>query len=139
MFIFVFMAKISGREEYPIFFGAKPEILRLAGELRHSMTGPERILWERIRDRQLLGYRFRRQHPFNVIILDFFCYELMLSIELDGRVHDTPYQKERDKERTEILKRFGITELRFTNNEVETNLEFVVEKITMMINQIHPK
>jgi very-short-patch-repair endonuclease len=94
------MSKIKGEEDFAIYFGAKPELFRLAGELRHSMTPAEKLLWEQLRERKMMGYRFRRQHPFNIVILDFFCYKLLLSIEVDGSVHSDPSQKERDKERT---------------------------------------
>ena len=124
------MAKLSGGEAYPIYFGAKPELLRIAGNLRHSMTQAERMLWEHLRNRKLLGFKFRRQHPFNEIILDFYCHDARLSIELDGNIHNDNYQKERDKERTMILNRFGIKELRFSNQEIENQIEKVLEKIT---------
>ncbi len=127
------MAKLSGREEYPIYFGAKPELLRIAAELRHSMTESEKILWEKLRNRKLLGYRFRRQHPINEFVVDFFCFEVMLAIEIDGSVHNDSYQKERDKERTEILNRFGIKVIRFENEQVKTNMNFVLDTIISKI------
>ena len=123
------MAKLSGEENYSIYFGAKPELFKIASDLRHSLTKPERILWNRVRNRQLLGFKFRRQHPFNEIILDFYCHDAKLSIELDGDVHNDLYQQERDKERTLILKHFGIHELRFSNLEVQNKIEEVLNKI----------
>jgi very-short-patch-repair endonuclease len=129
------MAKLSGGEIYPIYFGANPEILRIAAGLRHTLTKSERILWNKLRNRQLLGYKFRRQHPFNEIILDFFCYEAHFSIELDGIIHQDSYQKERDIERTSVLKKFEITELRFSNIEVENQIEKVLDKIKEHLNQ----
>jgi very-short-patch-repair endonuclease len=113
------MAKLSGEENYSIYFGAKPELLKLAGDLRHCMTKAERIHWAQLRNRKLLGFKFRRQHPLNELILDFFCYDAKLSVEVDGDIHTNAFQHERDLERTIILKKFGITELRFTNYEVE--------------------
>ena len=124
------MAKLSGGEAYPIYFGAKPGLFRIAADLRHSLTQSERLLWDKLRNRKLLGFKFRRQHPFNEIILDFYCHEARLSIEVDGNVHDDLYQKERDKERTFILNSFGIKELRFSNQEIENHYEKVLEKIT---------
>ena len=90
------MVKLSGGEAYPIYFGAKPGLLRIAADLRHSLTPSERFLWEKLRNRKLLGFKFRRQHPFNEIILDFYCHEAKLSIEVDGTVHNDCYQVERD-------------------------------------------
>ncbi len=127
------MAKLSGEENYPIYFGAKPELLKLAGDLRFCMTKSERLLWAQLRNRKLLGFKFRRQHPFNEIILDFFCYDERLSIEVDGTIHNDSYQKERDGERTFILKKFGITELRFSNWEVENQIEKVLDKIKVYL------
>ena len=123
------MVKLSGGENYPIYFGAEPELFRIASDLRHSMTPTERQLWKQIRNRQLLGFKFRRQHPFNKIILDFYCHDARLSIEVDGSCHDKPFQQERDEGRTFILNKFGITELRYTNWEVENQLEKVINKI----------
>ncbi len=123
------MVKLQGREKYPIYFGAAPEMLKIAGDLRKQMTPAEKILWEQLRNRKLSGFRFRRQHPISEFIVDFFCYEMMLVIEIDGAVHDTPYQKERDTERSTILKDLGIKEIRFRNKDVMQNLENVLAKI----------
>jgi very-short-patch-repair endonuclease len=133
------MAKLSGGEDYPIYFGAKPEILRLAADLRHFMTKSEIILWEQLRNRKLSGFKIRRQHPCNEIILDFYCHEARLSIEVDGKIHKDHYQRERNKERTFILNKFGIQELRFSNWEVENQIEKVLYKIKEYLEQSqHP-
>jgi very-short-patch-repair endonuclease len=132
------MAKLRGGEAYPIYFGAKPELLRIAGDLRHSMTPAERLLWNKLRNRKLLGFKFRRQHPFNEIILDFYCHDARLSIEVDGDVHLDLYQKERDKERTFILNKFGIKELRFSNWEVENQKEKVLDRIKNYLQSLPP-
>lgn len=123
------MAKLRGQEDYPIYFGAGPEMLRIAGELRKSMTPAEKALWERLRNRQVNGFRFRRQHPVKDFIVDFFCYEAMLVIEVDGSVHEDTKQKERDEQRTMILKRINIREIRFTNEEVINQTNHVIKKI----------
>jgi very-short-patch-repair endonuclease len=123
------MAKLTSGEDFAIYFDAKPNLLRIAGDLRHSMTPGERLLWHHLRNRKVSGFKFRRQHPFNEIILDFFCYDANLSVEVDGGIHNDSYQKERDIERTSILKRFGITELRFSDWEVENEIEKVLDKI----------
>jgi len=123
------MAKLGGREDYPFYFGAGPELMRIAGDLRKSMTPAERVLWERLRNRQVRGYRFRRQHPIKNFIVDFFCYEAMLIIEVDGSVHDEIKQSERDEQRTLILKRLGIKVIRFSNYEVINLTDQVITKI----------
>jgi very-short-patch-repair endonuclease len=123
------MAKLRGREEYPIYYGARPEILGIAYDLRNRMTETEKILWKRLRNRQLKGLRFRRQHPIGGFVVDFFCYEAKLIIELDGEVHNNDFQKERDIERTRILTNLGLREIRFKNEEVFNNLNEVIKKI----------
>ncbi|MBP6979375.1 MAG: endonuclease domain-containing protein [Bacteroidales bacterium] len=129
------MVKLQGRENYPIYFGASSEMLRIAGELRKEMTQAEKILWEQLRNKQLLGFRFRRQHPIGEIVVDFFCYEALLVVEVDGDVHNTPYQKERDRERSNILKSFGIKEVRFRNEEIMNDLQNVLTKIKEALNR----
>jgi very-short-patch-repair endonuclease len=123
------MAKLVGQEDYPFYFGAEPELLRIAGDLRKGMTPAEKVLWEKLRNRQVKGFRFRRQHPIKDFVVDFFCYDAMLVIEVDGSVHDETSQKERDEQRTIILKRLGIREIRFTNDEVINKTDQVIKKI----------
>jgi very-short-patch-repair endonuclease len=82
-----------------------------------------------LRRKQLGGFRFRRQHPFERFVLDFYCCDVKLAIELDGGQHNEPDAKARDKERTEFLACHGIQVLRFWNNEVLTNLEGVRQKV----------
>ena len=130
------MAKLTGREEYPIYFGAKPELLRIAGELRKNMTVAEQMLWQKLRNRQVSGYRFRRQHPVRDVVVDFFCYQAMLVVEIDGKVHDTSYKEERDIERTKILKMLGLRELRFRNEEVINDLENVIRRIEAELSKL---
>ncbi|MHC1707095.1 MAG: endonuclease domain-containing protein [Bacteroidales bacterium] len=123
------MAELKGLQDLPMYFGAEPEILRLAGELRNHSTKAEKILWQQIRGKKILGYKFRRQHAVDQFILDFFCYEALLAIEVDGEVHNESYQAERDEERSKLLNRFGIHVLRFTNQQVENNIDQVLQEI----------
>ena len=123
------MAKLRGQEDYPIYFGAGPEMLRIAGDLRKSMTPAEKVLWERLRNKQVSGLRFRRQHPIKDFVVDFFCYDALLVIEVDGTVHDETSQKERDEQRTIILQKLGLKEIRFTNYEVIQYTDQVIKKI----------
>jgi very-short-patch-repair endonuclease len=127
------MAKLRGKEAYPIYFGAKPEILQVAAELRKNMTPAEKVLWERLRNRQVGGFRFRRQHPIYEVVVDFFCYEAMLVVEVDGSVHDDSQQQERDKERTKILNNFGLREVRFRNEEVINYTDSVIHQIEQVL------
>jgi very-short-patch-repair endonuclease len=123
------MVKLSGQEEYPIYFGAGPELLRFAGDLRKAMTPAEKVLWKRLRNKQVKGFRFRRQHALKDFVVDFFCYDAMLVIEIDGEVHDDPRQNERDFQSTNILKRLGIREIRIKNEEVLNQTDYVINKI----------
>ena len=129
------MAKLRGQEDYPIYFGAGPEMLRIAGDLRKSMTPAEKVLWERLRNKQVSGLRFRRQHPIKDFVVDFFCYDAVLVIEVDGAVHDETSQKERDEQRTIILKKLGLKEIRFANYEVIHHTDQVIKKIETEIGK----
>ena len=106
-----------------------PQLLQRCRELRQTATDAERLLWGLIRDRQLCGARFRRQHPVGPFILDFYCHEAKLAIELDGGVHTDPEQAHRDAERAKALEVEGIRVLRFWNHEVFTDIEGVLAAI----------
>ena len=78
---------------------ATPELVARARQLRREGTPAERILWEALRGRQLQGMRFRRQHPIETFILDFYCPQHKLVVEVDGGIHTEPTVRERDEER----------------------------------------
>jgi very-short-patch-repair endonuclease len=107
--------------------GASYNIKFKALELRKKATPQERILWERLRRKQLNGMYFRRQHPYNIYILDFFCFEASLAIEIDGEIHQT--RVEYDAERTRFLESSGLKIIRFTNNDIDHRLNWVIEEI----------
>jgi len=109
-----------------MFFGAKRAIFQNACELRIDMTAAENVLWERLNKSQL-GVRFKAQHPIDIFIVDFYCHKYKLVVEVDGEIHLS--QKEYDEARTAELERFGITVIRFTNDEVMNAIDKVVEKI----------
>jgi len=106
-----------------------PAILARARELRREMTSQERKLWRRLRGKQLYGIKFRRQHSIDRFILDFFCYEHKLAIEIDGHSHYQPGQREYDQARTDWLAGYGIRVIRFTNRDVDANVEGVLDEI----------
>jgi very-short-patch-repair endonuclease len=95
--------------------------------LRRKSTEVEKRLWSKLRDGRLDGLSFRRQHPAGHFILDFYCPQLRLSIELDGSQHQA--NEVHDTKRTAWLRRCGVTELRFWNNDVTQNLTGVLEMI----------
>lgn len=110
-------------------------------ELRRNSTKAEKIFWERVRNRKFLGLKFRRQHPLLVdddgretfLVADFYCHEKRLDIELDGGIHKS--QKKRDDEREELMRENGLRVVRFRNEEVEENIEFVLKKLEMYIRK----
>jgi very-short-patch-repair endonuclease len=115
------------RTELPdMFYGAKRTIFQNACELRKSMTHAEKLLWERLNKNQL-GVRFKAQHPIDIFIVDFYCHKHRLVVEVDGEIH--LLQKEYDEGRTAELERFDLKLIRFTNDEVENDIDRVVEKI----------
>ncbi|MBN8598250.1 MAG: DUF559 domain-containing protein [Planctomycetes bacterium] len=92
--------------------------MQRARQLRARMTGPEWILWTHLRRRDLMGLKFRRQHPFGPFILDYFCQDRLLVVELDGRSHQDVEAKKYDAERSEFLVSCGLTVLRVSNDRV---------------------
>jgi len=93
------------------------------------MTDAERLLWAKIRRKQLKGYQFYRQKPIGDYIVDFFCPRAKLVIEVDGGQHFSGETTENDKIRDEYLRSLGLRVLRFTNTDVLTHIEGVVEGI----------
>lgn len=96
-------------------------------QLRNEMTVAESYLWQRLRSRQIHGFKFRRQHPVGKYILDFACIEAGLAIEVDGGQHNE--MQINDDQRTALLEAQGWKVLRFWNNEVLQNIEGVLEKV----------
>ena len=86
-------------------------------------------MWKLLRNRQLDGWKFRRQHPVGKYILDFYCHEARLGVELDGGQHAEPDQAQYDAERAQALEAEGIRVLRFWNNEVLKNTTAVLQEI----------
>jgi very-short-patch-repair endonuclease len=104
-------------------------ILSHCRNLRKECTDVEKLLWYLLRNRQFAGAKFRRQHPVGNYIIDFYCHEKHLAIELDGGQHADEDNIQYDKERTQFLEDQGIQVLRFWNNDVFTNTESVLEII----------
>ena len=105
-------------------------------ELRQELTQAEKKLWAEIRNKKLNGLKFRRQHPVDRFVLDFYCHERKLAIELDGSIHDGKLNKEYDEARTAMLGGLGIYTLRFRNDEVINNIESVLRKINEVTNML---
>ncbi len=116
-----------------MFYGADNLIFQKAMELRNRSTPAEELLWNYLRKDQL-GSKFRRQHPCGIYVLDFYCHELQLAIELDGSIHQLEAVKKNDVIRENTIKRLGITILRFDNREVFHNVETILNQIKQVIN-----
>ncbi|MCH7524781.1 MAG: endonuclease domain-containing protein [Bacteroidetes bacterium] len=114
--------------------GATPQIFKNAAKLRLDMTETEIILWDYLKTKPD-GFKFRRQHPIHIYILDFYCHKLKISIEIDGDYHLKMEQKEKDRERTNYLKSIDITEIRFTNKDILNNQQNVINKINALLLQ----
>lgn len=106
----------------------------IARELRKNPTLAEKILWREIRKKQL-GVEFHRQVPVDRFIVDFYCHELMLAIEVDGASHESEEARARELKRQARLESLGISFLRFKDEEVLNNLDRVVRDIQVWIEK----
>jgi very-short-patch-repair endonuclease len=113
-------------------YDATPEAFRRARDLRERETPAEKLLWEILSRNQLLGFRFRRQHPIAIYIVDFYCHRAKLVIELDGASHKD--QQEYDATRTTAMNEFGVEVIRFRNADVLGNINSVREKILEVLS-----
>ena len=102
----------------------------LARKLRKNMTASEKLLWNELKGKKISGFDFDRQRPIDNYIVDFYCKDLMLVIEIDGIVHDNEEAEEKDKARQEKLESLDVRFLRFKDEDVKTDLSEVVRAIT---------
>jgi len=115
--------------ERNMFYGANKRIFLRAIELRKNMTLAEKILWEELKRKEIFKVRFKRQHPIDIFVVDFYCHKAKLAIEVDGDVHLSEEVQERDDGRSHDIEKLGIKILRFTNKEVIENIEMVKQRI----------
>ena len=99
----------------------------LSQALRRQQTPPEKKLWRELRSRQLSGLKFRRQHSVGRFIVDFYCREIRLVIEIDGKVHEK--QRDYDALRDFLIEAKGFTVIRVSNEEVNENMNHLFKKI----------
>ncbi|MFC1613612.1 DUF559 domain-containing protein [Patescibacteria group bacterium] len=118
------------------YFPYNPKLKLMARKLRNEATFGEILLWQKLRKKQLSGYDFHRQKPIHYYILDFFCAQLKLGIEIDGFTHNDRLAS--DEKRQEYLNSLGITILRFTEENVRDNLDGVVQDIINWIGKHTP-
>ena len=121
--------KPLAKSKFSMYYNANENIQDRAKELRQIETKAEKLLWEKLRAKKLDGFKFRRQHPIERFIADFYCHKAKLVIEVDGGIHNDPKVKERDEGRAAEIEKYDIKIIRFTNEEVINKIEYVVEKI----------
>jgi len=119
-----------------MYYNAKPSVFAKAKELRENMTPAEKMLWERLRCNQL-GVRFKPQYPIDIFIADFYCHRAKLVIEVDGKIHAS--QVTYDDGRTADLERFGITVIRFRNEEIVDDIDMVIRQIKQTLYELNVK
>ena len=107
-------------------------------ELRHNQTEAEKSFWAHIRDKQFFGMKFFRQYSIGPYILDFYCPELKLAIELDGGQHAQDDNKEYDAARSEYLKAQGLEVMRFWNHEVLLHMNSILENLAKRVTPPNP-
>lgn len=116
-----------------------PKFTRIARILRKENTWAEKLLWSWLRDRRFSAYKFRRQHPYPPHVLDFFCLEALLNIELDGGQHGAPEQNLKDAERDAWLEARGIKVLRFWNGRLRREKDVIRDAIWRALQERAPQ
>ena len=112
-----------------------PRLRERRRALRANSTPAEQKMWRIVRDRRLGGFKFRRQHGIGPFVLDFYCSEVKLAVELNGSVHDNPARAEYDGERQEYLAALGLRVVRFSNGEVLREPNRIAESLMMILSQ----
>jgi len=95
-----------------------PQLLQFAKSMRHTATDAEHLMWQLLRAKHFMNLKFRRRHVIKPYIVDFYCHEISLVIELDGSQHGTDERKEYDAERTEFLEILGLIVVRYWSHDV---------------------
>jgi very-short-patch-repair endonuclease len=109
----------------------RSDLTERAHELRKKMTLAEVLLWKRLKCKRLCGYDFDRQKPLGWRIVDFYCKELALAVDVDGSVHD--HTREQDERRHKEIEALGVTHLRFWNYDVKNDIGSALERIEVWI------
>ncbi len=127
----------GGREAAGVCLPYNPKLKSRARELRNNSTLSEVLLWNQLKQNKVCGCDFHRQKPIDEYIVDFFCPELMLAIEIDGRSHDGKYKY--DKKRQAKIENYGIKFLRFSDEAIKKRLNAVLDKIQWWIEDNTPR
>lgn len=110
-----------------------PDFLPLKRQLRSNMTAAEQRLWRRLRLRQFYGLKFRRQHGIGPYIVDFYCPDRALVIEVDGNTHAEEERLQKDRDRDNSLRRLRLCVIRYQNSDIMINLEGVREDLSRWV------
>ena len=129
------MAYLGKTENPSYFFGADETTLNLAKRLRRTMTPCEKLLWNRLKAKNIAGAKFRRQHPIKFFIADFYCHEVRIVIEVDGPIHTALEHIEYDANRDAEMDTLGIRVMRFTNDEIKYHTCKVIRLIKALVIQ----
>ena len=111
----------------------------LARHLRKRDTWAEKLMWSWLRNRRFSRYKFRRQHPYGSYVLDFYCLEAQLNIELDGFGHGFPQQRAADERRDAWLQERGVRVLRFWNHRLRRDKDFIRQTIWQVLQARAPR
>ena len=106
-----------------------PQLLEFAKSMRHTATDAENLMWQILRAKRFMNLKFRRQHVIKPYIVDFYCHEIGLVVELDGSQHALPEHQLYDAKRTEFLEALGLTVLRYWNHDVLGQMDVVLEDL----------
>ena len=113
----------------------RSDLMKTRKRLRSEMPPAERILWSRLKKKQLGGFKFRRQYSVGPYVLDFYCPSVKLAVEIDGDLHYQDRAQEYDQQRDRYIENFGLRICRYTNQEIYRNLDDVLEDILANLNR----
>ena len=116
-----------------------PQLLEFAKSMRHTDTDAEYLMWQLLRAKRFMNLKFRRQHVIKpyIDIVDFYCHEIGLVIELDGSQHGTDDAIEYDTERTKFLEALGLTVVRYWNHDVLGRMDVVLEDLWQRCTELY--
>ena len=126
------------KSQIPQYYQSTKRSEQNAKVLRKPLTPAEKIFWQMVRNRNLLGLKFRRQHPIGPFVADFYCHDLKLVIEIDGDIHELADVKQYDKERESYIKELGLHVLRFKNEDVFLNSLLIEQALKVMLGDLIP-
>ena len=116
-----------------------PQLLEFAKSMRHTATDVENLMWQILRAKRFMNLKFRRQHVIKPYIVDFYCHEIGLVVELDGSQHGTDDAIEYDVERTKFLEAVGLTVVWYWNHDVLGRMDVVLEDLWKVCTELKEK